>query len=265
MSSFALETDEGIIRGRKLGRGEALVLLSTMGGIWHGQIRALGKRYTVVTYDMRGFGQSSGSGGGFPTNDAHARDLRAVLDGLGLDRVVLVGLSHGGLVAQRFALAYPERLRGLVITSSLAKASGSALLFLRMLIGLLEGGDLSVFWHVLRSFLIAERHLERVGAVESRLRQVVLDRYTRESLENIYRGALEHDCLEELPGIRAPTLIIGGEEDMLFPPRFAAELAEQIPRAGLRLLPTAHVPPLEAPELFNDALDEFMAAIASGG
>src|SRR6185295_4180270 len=142
-----LDIRSGRIRYSLVGAGVPLCLVSTIAGTWHGQLRALSKQHQVLTYDMRGFGGSTSADRGLPSNEQHADDLAEIIEAAGLSRPpVVVGLSHGGLVAQRFALRHPDRLSGLVLVATFARLSGSALLFLRMLYEFLEDDDIELFW-----------------------------------------------------------------------------------------------------------------------
>jgi len=113
----------GAIDYRLRGSGPPLVLLSTLSGSWMRQVLELSRHHTVLTYDMRGFGDSP-SNSDHPTNAEHADDLAAVLDALGMDTAVVVGMSHGGLVAQHFALKHGYRLAGLGLVATFCVPHG---------------------------------------------------------------------------------------------------------------------------------------------
>lgn len=253
-----LELRSGQIRYSLVGEGTPLCLVSTVAGTWHGQLRTLSKQYQVLTYDMRGFGGSASPGRALPGNDEHADDLAEIIAAAGLSRPpIVVGLSHGGLVAQRFALRHPDQLSGLILVATFARLSGSALLFIKMLYEFLEEDNVELFWRVLKRFLCSERNWSRVMGREDMLRAAIFNRYDAVGLRAIYRSALEHDLAEPLGGVRCPTLVIGGREDMLFPAWLTQALSERIPGAELALLPTAHIPPLEEPEQFNQLVTSF--------
>jgi 3-oxoadipate enol-lactonase len=256
MTGEHAEVSGGSISYQVEGEGPLLVLVSTLAGTWRGQVRDLRKRFTILTYDMRGFGESP-STTGFPTNAEHADDLAALLDVVGASRATVLGLSHGGLVSQHFAGKHPDRLSGLALVATFAKARGSTLLFLRMLYGFLERDDLANFWEVLKSFLFSAPNWDKLLRTERMLRRAMFDQYTVASLRSIYGGALEHDSLAWLGDVGCPTLVVGGQEDMLFPPWMTAELAELVPGAHQVMLPAAHVPPVEVPQQFNDVVTQF--------
>jgi 3-oxoadipate enol-lactonase len=101
------------------GAGPTVVLVHGFAldmSMWDEQVTDLEARFQVLRYDCRGFGASAPMDPEVPY--AHAEDLLALLDHLGLDQVVLAGLSFGGMVAVKTALAAPGRVRGLALLDS---------------------------------------------------------------------------------------------------------------------------------------------------
>ncbi|WP_158075596.1 alpha/beta fold hydrolase [Actinokineospora bangkokensis] len=254
-----IELDGGSIRYRVRGSGQPLVLLATLQGSWLRQVRALTEHFTTITYDMRGFGDSP-SLVGFPTNAEHADDLAALLDHLGVERAVVVGMSHGGLVAQHFAAKHAERLAGLGLIATFGTAHGPTKQLLRMLNGFLERDDLPGFWEVLKSMLFSEAGVPALLRHEAALRKAMFDQYDVAALSSIYGGALEHDSQEWLGAPGCPALVVGGAEDILFPPVLTERLGARLPGARVELLPAAHIPPVEDPDRFNALLLETFGA-----
>jgi pimeloyl-ACP methyl ester carboxylesterase len=106
------------------GAGDPVVLCHGLGGnhaIWWRQVEPFAAEHRLVTWDQRGFGNSTVQGGDVSPVAAQ-RDLGAVIDRLGLDRVSLVGQSMGGWAVLGFALAHPERVTALVLSTTLAGA-----------------------------------------------------------------------------------------------------------------------------------------------
>src|SRR3712207_5293933 len=102
------------------GRGLPVVLLHGFPfdrTLWRDQIDALAPSHRVVAPDLRGHGETT-AGEGDATMEEMARDVAALLDALGLERVVLGGLSMGGYVTLAFARLFPRRLRGLVLADT---------------------------------------------------------------------------------------------------------------------------------------------------
>ncbi|GAA3854439.1 alpha/beta fold hydrolase [Saccharothrix violaceirubra] len=256
MPSDRVPVDRGEIAYRLQGQGPPLVLLSTLSGTWVRQVPVLRRHFTLLTYDLRGFGDSP-SADGFPDNAGHADDLARLLDALGFPTAAVVGLSHGGLVAQHFAGRHGDRLSGLGLVSTIAAPRRSTVLFLRMLKGFLDRDDVAGFWEVLRSFLFSAANFDKLLAREGALREAMFNQYTAGALLSIYGQALTHDATGWLGGVDCPTLVVGGREDMLFPPWQTEELAALVPGSKLVLLPAAHVPPVEVPADFNHLVVDF--------
>lgn len=252
-----VELPGGRLAYQLTGEGPVLCLVTTLSGVWSRQVRRLQRHFRVLVYDMRGFGQSI-SNTGMPSNEQHATDLELLIERLGLHDVTVVGLSHGGIVSQHLALRQPSSLARLVLVATLGKPIGPTRLFLQMLDGFLAQGRKEDFWQVLKFFLISERSFDRVMRHEALFRRVMFEQYTAEMLHDIYSGALKHDALDQLASVHVPTLVIGGREDMLFPPSITEALAAAIPGAELCYLNTAHVPPVEDPDGFETALLRFL-------
>ena len=102
------------------GEGEAIVFAHGAGGnhlSWWQQVPFFRDRYRCVTFDHRGFGRSVERADG-PGGASFAEDLRALLDHLGIERTLLAAQSMGGRACLGFSLAYPERVRGLVMSDT---------------------------------------------------------------------------------------------------------------------------------------------------
>ena len=86
--------------------------------MWTPQVEALADDFTVVTYDLRGHGRTGGSDASPYSAALLAADLDALVTVLDLNRSIVCGLSMGGMVAQRYAATYPEKLSGLVLSDT---------------------------------------------------------------------------------------------------------------------------------------------------
>ena len=257
------------VNGTKLyyevaGGGGPLVLVHAGiadGRMWDAQVDAFSAHYRTIRHDMRGFGRSPMVEGPY----SHHADLRALLDALGVGRASFVGCSRGGGAVLDFALENPGRVGALVLV-------GSAVGGFEFdeeppeewdeLVAADEAGD-----------------LERVSELEVRMwvdgprrGPGVVDPAVRDLVGEMNLIALKNEALgigEELDPqppaatrlsqIRAPTLVLVGEEDR---PRIlaAADLLErEIPNARKTVIPgTAHVPNMERPEEFNRLVLDFL-------
>jgi 3-oxoadipate enol-lactonase len=111
------------------GQGEAIVFAHGAGGnhlSWWQQVPFFRQKYRCVTFDHRGFGRTAEVEGG-PGGNAYAEDLRALMDGLDIEKAYLVAQSMGGSTCMGFTVAYPERVKGLVMTDTTGTISDSKL------------------------------------------------------------------------------------------------------------------------------------------
>lgn len=257
------------VNGTKLyyevaGGGGPLVLVHAGiadGRMWDAQVDAFSAHYRTIRHDMRGFGRSPMVEGPY----SHHADLRALLDALGVGRASFVGCSRGGGAVLDFALENPGRVGALVLVGS---AVG----------GFEFDEEPPEEWDEL---VAADEvgDLERVSELEVRMwvdgprrGPGVVDPAVRDLVGEMNLIALKNEALgigEELDPqppaatrlsqIRAPTLVLVGEEDR---PRIlaAADLLErEIPNARKTVIPgTAHVPNMERPEEFNRLVLDFL-------
>lgn len=230
------------------GAGFPLVLTYCLGGntsMWSGQIPAFASQYRCIVWDPRGHGGSeSPPDPGQYGVQRSAEDLRGLLDHLEIERAYVGGLSMGGGIAARFAIAYPQRVKTLMILDS-NTASGVPLSQERRAvrektIALCEAGDMDA---VADYFLQANASYHLVGddspAARQRLHQMI-HALNSVGFANTLRAMLQNDFpTERLGQITAPTLVLAGEQD---PALEAVKLTHQIiPGAVLKTIADAGI------------------------
>jgi pimeloyl-ACP methyl ester carboxylesterase len=238
---------QGDVRGKR-----NLVLVHGAGGShldWPAPLRRL-RGANVYALDLPGHGRSEGAG---RSSIAAYRDfLLAFLDGLGLERVVVIGHSMGGAISLGFALHYPDRLDGLILVGSGAR--------LRVAPAILTGilSDFEATVDLVCDYAFgpgATEQLKRLG------RQRLL-KTPPEVLHGDYAACDAFDVMERLGEVRCPTLVIGGTADRLTPPKYSVYLRDHIPGAELVLVDAAgHMVMLEKPEVVNKAISRFVASL----
>ena len=249
------------------GAGRPLVLLHAFplsAAMWAAQREGLADVATVVTPDLRGFGDSP-LGEDEPSIDRVAADVAETLAGLELSGVVLGGLSLGGYVLLA-ALRRPDvraRVAGIALIDTKAAADTAEAAAGRHRIAdqvLAEGtGDLagSMVPNLLGRSTVQGRPLV-VGRVRN---QIAAAR--PQSVAWMQRAmAGRGESFDVLAGCDLPALIVVGEEDTLTPPEDAQAMAAQLADVRLqRLASSGHLPALEVPEDLNAALRRFLAEI----
>ena len=244
------------------GKGLPILLIMGLGWpsyLWYRTRPVLSARYRTIALDNRGVGQSDAPPGPYPIA-LMAADAAAVLDAAGVKRVHIFGLSMGGMIAQEFALQYPNRVQSLILGCTspggthavLAEPAATQLLFSR-------GLSPEDFSKAINSFIYDS------GTPKERIDQDFVLRkrwYPRpEGYIAQLHGILAWEAYSRLPQISAPVLVIHGESDRLVPPANGRIIAERIPGAKLVMIPNAsHILGTDQPDAAHHAVLEFLAA-----
>jgi pimeloyl-ACP methyl ester carboxylesterase len=251
------------------GEGPEIVLLHE--GIcdsrmWDEQWERWSGSHRLLRFDLRGFGRSPLEPGPF----ASARDVIELLDAYAFERAALVGVSLGGRVALEIALAVPERVRALVLVGSgLPGHDWSEELKARWEeeFAAFRAGDLDTAVEVsLRTWVDGPRRRPDEVDAEVRARVAEMQRRAYElqaGVEEDEEELLVEDVAQRLGEIKAPTLVLTGEEDQPDMQVIADRLAREIPGARRETIAnTAHAPSMEKPGEFDELVLGFLEAAA---
>jgi pimeloyl-ACP methyl ester carboxylesterase len=244
------------------GSGSDVVLLlhafPLSSAMWDPLTKALSGRFRVIAPDYRGLGQSH------PPSQATTMasvvdDVRILLRSLGIRRVAVAGLSMGGYVAFELYRRAPELIRALALCDTRATpdtVAGRAGRETFAQNALSKG----LSW-VADEFTPKLLRLSPDPAVASRVRELIAGG-TPEGVAAAQRGmAVRPDSVPTLSRIAVPALVVVGAEDQLTPPSDAVVMQSGIRGARLAVIPGAgHLPVLEAPFAFAQALSSFFAA-----
>jgi pimeloyl-ACP methyl ester carboxylesterase len=234
------------------GEGPALLLshgYSATSQMWQGQVEALSKKHTLITWDMRGHGQSD-----YPedqaaySEEATVADMAAILDTVGAKTAIIGGLSLGGYMSLAFHLAHPERTRALLIIDT-----GPGY----------RKDEARAGWNS-TSLRTAERYetegLGRLAAGSVEMRTST--HRNAEGLARAARGMLtqrDDRVISSLPTIAVPSVVVVGANDTPF---LAASdyMAAKIPGAKKVVIADAgHAANIDQPAAFNAAILGFLA------
>jgi len=228
--------------------------------MWSLQEEALaGAGYRVVSPDLPGFGDSPMSSGP-PSISCYADAVIALLDDLGIDKAVTVGMSMGGYVLLNLVERYPERLRGAVFLVTRAAADDPG--------GKEKRTELAAEVGNGNKRVIPETFAKVLFAADTLHEQPQLVAMVREWMEAISDAGLaggllamrdREDYVEKLAGYTLPSLVVGAEQDNAVPVEHARTLAHLLPAAELHIIPGAgHMVNLEQPARFNEILSGFL-------
>jgi 3-oxoadipate enol-lactonase len=225
--------------------------------VWDAQIAALSETHRVLRYDMRGHGLTEAGARTALSMADFADDVAHLLDALRLRTVTFVGLSIGGMIAQRFAAAYPERVEALVLCAT-ASRIGTAETWEARITAVEQGGMRAVIPAVLERWFTPRAHAERPALVKGF--GTMLERTPAGSYVAACRAIRDADLRADDANVRCPALVIAGADDAVTTPAMATELSAAITGARLRIVDgSAHILCAEAPAAFNAELLPFLA------
>ena len=267
-SGLRVRTVESCPEGWREG-GETVVLLPGWGCSAYayrkniGALAARGMRAVVV--ELKGQGESDKPvGAGKYTLDALTSHTLDVLDALGIARTNLVGMSLGGLVGVRVALAAPQRVRRLALLDPVGFGRVRLVALARLFpagLGALVSRWAARRWIFALALRSAYGSLGRPSArdVDEYFAPARDPAFVRSLWSLLHEVDWRRLTLDELRRLTMPLLVVFGSEDRLIPPRDVAWLAGEAPRARTMLIPGAgHACAEEAPDAVNAALGDFL-------
>ncbi|KFG70887.1 3-oxoadipate enol-lactonase [Microvirga sp. BSC39] len=227
--------------------GTSLVFINSLGSdlrIWQEVAPGLAERFRVILYDKRGHGLSDAPSTPY-TIDEHTDDLLALLDHLGAERASLVGLSVGGMIAQRMAVRAPGRVQSITLCCTAAKIGTPELWADR--IGAVETGGIEpIAGNVLQRWftpLFRETRADELAGWRNMLVRTPAHGYA-----GTCAAIRDADLRPDAGRIAVPTLCVAGDQDGSTPADIVKGTADLIPGARFALIEGAgHIPCVEKP------------------
>jgi pimeloyl-ACP methyl ester carboxylesterase len=243
------------------GRGPGVLFVHGSGGhhaAWWQQVPALADDYTVITVDLRGFGNTAWAG----EHDARnfPGDIVAVLDAVaaagGSSRAVLAGQSIGAAAALKAALLRPDRASGVILAHSL---------------GGLRHPELTELVKADRAIAEQIPVLDRLMTPEFRARRPdmaflfrQLGTFNTATMQDLTNLNSDGPSVGELAAAPFPLLLLAGEKDAVLSPATVRRAGELLPNARVEVVTDApHSMYWERPDLFNDAIRRFVKDVAA--
>jgi 3-oxoadipate enol-lactonase len=217
--------------------------------MWERNLPAVRDRFRLIRYDARGHGRSDIPPAPYTLDDL-GTDLVAMLDALGVASAHVVGASLGGLVALWLAVRHPDRVRRAVLAGAAARFGTPEVWEERA--GAVRRGGTEAAVDLVMGRFFSERFRREEADVVAGFADV-LRRQSPEGYVGTCLALRDADVRNEISGIRAPSLIVVGDEDVSAPPSDAEVLRAAIPRARLIVLEGAgHLCTVERPDVFED-------------
>jgi pimeloyl-ACP methyl ester carboxylesterase len=269
------------IHVKRMGQGEPVfVLLHGFAASlysWQAVMPYLSQMGTVIAYDRPGFGLSARpmawEGDNPYGSAAQVEQLNALLDHYGIEQAILVGNSAGGAIAMQAALAYPERVSGLVLVDPIVYRGGGAPTWLRPVLATPQMRRLGPLFT--RQILSRGRDLIKLAwhdpsQLTPEMEEYYLKPYKTENWDKaLWEFTLASQptgLTKRLKELSLPILVVTGDDDRIVPTADSIRLANELPNASIKVIKNAgHVPHEEKPEEFLDAFSEFISQMNSGG
>jgi 3-oxoadipate enol-lactonase len=251
---------DGTVNAAQSGKGPPLVLLHSLLSdrtSFDAIAPALSHSFRVIVPELPGFGRSAVVSGGL--GGIADRMATAVRDAAGGEQPIVLGNGYGGFVALQMAIRHPALAAKFILADCGAAFSEPGRQAFRNMAAASEAKGLAVITDVAMRRLFAPEFQEAHPDLMADRRAAFL-----RTDGDVFRAACaalaELDLRPELGKVTVPVLVLVGEHDEATPPPMSHELAAGLPNAQLKIIAgCAHVPQLQSPQVFLDAIGDFLA------
>lgn len=245
---------------RPVGQGRRhLVFINSLGTdfrIWDAVTAGLDGSVATLTYDKRGHGLSDIGATPYTIED-DVDDLLGLLDRLGIDEIVLCGLSVGGLIALGVAGRRPDLVKGLILCDTAHKI-GTVEGWNTRIAAVEKNGIASLADSILKLWFTPRFHAERKPELDGC--RNMLSRQPVAGYAATCAALRDADYTEVAKAIGVPTLCLVGDQDGSTPPAVVRSLADLVPGAQFEIIESAgHIPCIEQPEKLVTLIRRFLA------
>jgi len=254
------------------GQGPCLVLIHGFSDnltMWYNQVPEFSKSYQVLTYDVRGHGQTKVLQGGY-SMDLFTEDLWKLLEFLQIQKACVLGYSMGGRIGLSLALRYPEKTAGLIFANSGVTGPDvqpspeqieEMMARRQQMLVLIETNDIEVIADVMAERSFSPGFKGKNPEAFQKYKEVKL-----QNSPSAYKIIMEDMMAAmayppDLSQLQCPALIIAGDQDGFMAPDVAHSMAKALKDSTLALFPTEHASAIEAPREFNQAVLDFLEGI----
>ncbi|MFB9983698.1 3-oxoadipate enol-lactonase [Mesorhizobium kowhaii] len=245
------------------GSAHPIVFINSLGTdfrIWDQVLSILDGEMPLLVYDKRGHGLSDI--GDIRSIDDHVDDLSALIDHFGLGKVVLCGLSVGGMIAQGLYARRPEIVEAMILCDTAHKIGTTESWNTRISIVERHGIE-AIADGVMKVWFTPDFHVARAADLAG-----CRNMLTRQALPDYVGTCIavrDADFTDSARRIAVPTLCIAGDQDGSTPPDLVRSLAALIPGARFEIIRDAgHIPCVEQPEALTALIRNFIASLALG-
>jgi 3-oxoadipate enol-lactonase len=252
---------DGTVNAAQSGEGPPMILLHSLlsdRASFDAIVPLLSPSFRVIVPELPGFGRSPAVGGGLA--EVADRIAAAVNDAAAGEPPIVLGNGYGGFVALQMAIRHPKLATKFILADCGAAFSEPGREAFRNMAAASEAKGLGAITDVAMRRLFAPEFQDAHPDLMADRRAAFLR--TDGDVFRAACGALaELDLRPELGKVQVPVLVLVGEHDEATPPPMSHELAAGLPNAQLKIIAgCAHVPQLQSPEVFRDAIGAFLAA-----
>lgn len=207
---------------------------------WYFVLPYFKEKYKLILIDFVFQGQST-KDAEWRTFDTHAQDVSTVLKNEKISKATIIGLSYGSLVAQHFAVLYPQQLNKLILVSTFAHKTPYYEAIELSWWRALEFGGYNLMLDIMLPSVLSENYFSKPIIPIELMKESRKDlNQSKEAIFNLMRATKERkDFRKELEKITAQTLIIQGEKDLLLPVHLANEVHLHIKNSKFEIIKNA--------------------------
>lgn len=248
------------------GEGEPLICImgiTAPGEVWEEHVKVWSQFYQCITPDNRGVGLSDKPEGEY-SSAMMADDYAGLMDALGIEKAKVVGCSMGSIITQQLALRHPEKVEKAVLMCSWARCDAYAKSVFAHIETLKEKVNAAEFMEYIQLLIFNKRSWDDEDTLAGlqQGRQEALENENPQPLHGLKGQAaacVNHDVLAQLPELKAPCLVIGGEDDVFTPRWMSEEIDAALPRSEMHLYPqSGHAFHWENLQDFNQRVLDFL-------
>ena len=223
--------------------------------VWDALLPHLPSNLRILRYDKRGHGLTDAPKAPYFMGDL-VKDAAALMDHVGMENALFVGLSIGGMIAQGLAAERPDLIRAMVLCDTGVKI-GTEAMWQDRIDAVNEGGIKTLEDAIIERWFAKSFRTDKTAELagwRNMLSRTTVDGYT-----GCCRAIADTDLYESTARLTLPTLAVAGAEDGSTPPDLVRETADLIPHSQFEVIPNAgHLPCVEQPEILGRLITKFM-------
>ena len=259
-----VKTSNSELYYKEYGNGLPLILIAGLGSdsvSWLPVIINLSKNFRVITFDNRGVGRSLQYNSNITIEDM-ADDCVELIKHLGLPSVNILGHSMGGMIAMDISIRYPELVDKLVLAATAPVLSNRNIQMLNDWVLFLKTGmDRKLWFKNMFYWIFSPKFFEDEVLLNQAVTMAINYRYPQSdnSFENQVNAISNFNCLSSISEIKANTLVMYGEQDILFPPKETEDGFVDLQNCNPRFISNAaHSIHMDNPVDFIEAVVDFL-------